>query len=63
MTPEQAQEVAGSTGGYAVRAEEAQQLAQQARQVAAEPQVAAAGGEASASPELQQAVAAAQAQV
>lgn len=62
MTPEQAQEVAGSTGGYAVRAEEAQTLAQQARQVAAEPAVQQAGGDAGASPELQQAVAAAQAQ-
>jgi hypothetical protein len=63
MSPEQAQEVAGSTGGYAVRAEEAQGLAQQARQVAQEPQVAQAGGDASASPELQQAVQAAEAGV
>jgi len=59
MTPEQAQEVAGSTGGYAVRAEEASQLAQQARQVAAEPEVAQAGGDAGASPEVQAAVQAA----
>lgn len=61
MSAEQAQEVAGSTGGYAVRAEEAGQLAQQARQVAAEPQVAAAGGNAGVSPELQQELQAAQA--
>lgn len=63
MTPGQAQEVASSTGGYAVRAEEAQALAQQARQVAGEPQVQQAGGDAAASPELEQAVQAAQAQV
>ena len=63
FTQAQAQDVAQHTGKTVVRAEEAQQLASQAKQIAGSPQVQQAGGIAAASPEFvqqeQQAVAAA----
>jgi hypothetical protein len=62
FAPEDAEALAQHTGGTVVRSEEAQQLAQQARQVAKDPNVAAAGGQATASPDFQQQLQAAEAQ-
>jgi len=59
FAPEDAQALAEHTGQTVVRGEEAQVLAQQARQLAGSQGVAEAGGRAEGTPEIQQAVAAA----
>lgn len=54
FSPDEATALAEHTGQTVVRSEEAQQLAQQARQVAQDPAVAESGGQAAASPDFQQ---------